>query len=221
LLFEKTSHAFNVEQCNGLTLEPIATTKDRPAVEKIAAVEKVASGMKLDGLTLGHGGDRAFYSPTRDAVQMPNPDQFESPEAYAGTLLHELGHATGGESRLNRPLANGFGTSEYAREELVAELCSAFASAETGVQFDDKNHAAYIGSWLETLKADKHAVFAAAKDASKAVDYLLEKSLVVEVDKDVGLVADEVQADPVKEAVQKPAKARTKKVAKQETELEI
>jgi antirestriction protein ArdC len=221
LLFEKTSHAFNVEQCNGLTLEPIATTKDRPAVEKIAAVEKVASGMKLDGLTLGHGGDRAFYSPARDAVQMPNPDQFESPEAYAGTLLHELGHATGGENRLNRPLANGFGTSEYAREELVAELCSAFASAETGVQFDDKNHAAYIGSWLETLKGDKHAVFAAAKDASKAVDYLLEKSLVVEVDKDVGLVADEVQVDPVKEEVAKAPKSRAKKVAKPETELEI
>jgi antirestriction protein ArdC len=204
-----------------LTLGPIATTKDRPAVEKIAAVEKVASGMKRDGLKLGHGGDRAFYSPARDAVQMPNRDQFESPEAYAGTLLHELGHATGGENRLNRPLSNGFGTSEYAREELVAELCSAFASAETGVQFDDKNHAAYIGSWLEALRGDKHAVFAAAKDASKAVDYLLEKSLVVEVEKDLGLVADEVQVDPVKEEVLKPAKARTKKVAKPETELEI
>ncbi len=221
LLFEKTSHAFNVEQCNGLTLEPIATTKDRPTVEKIAAVEKVASGMKLDGLKLGHGGDRAFYSPARDAVQMPNRDQFESPEAYAGTLLHELGHATGGENRLSRPFSNGFGTDEYAREELVAELCSAFASAETGVQFDDKNHAAYIGSWLETLKGDKHAVFAAAKDASKAVDYLLEKSLGVEVEKDVGLVADDVKVDPVKEEVLKPSKVRAKKVAKPETELEI
>ena len=136
-------------------------------------------------------------------------------------MLHELGHATGGENRLNRPLSNGFGTSEYAREELVAELCSAFASAETGVQFDDKNHAAYIGSWLETLKGDKHAVFAAAKDASKAVDYLLEKSLGVEVEKDVGLVADEVQVDPVKEEVLKPSKGRAKKVAKPETELEI
>jgi antirestriction protein ArdC len=142
-------------------------------------------------------------------------------QAYAGTLLHELGHATGGENRLNRPLGEGFGTSEYAREELVAELCSAFASAETGVPFDDKNHAAYIGSWLEVLKADKHAVFAAAKDASKAVDYLLEKSLGVEVDKDLGRVADEVAVEPVKEDVQKPSKARTKKVAKPEAELEI
>ena len=103
----------------------------------------------------------------------------------------------------------------------MAELCSAFASAETGVPFDDKNHAAYIGSWLEALKGDKHAVFAAAKDASKAVDYLLEKSLGVEVDKDVGLVADTVQVEPVKEEVLKPAKVRTKKVAKPETELEI
>ncbi|HNV58951.1 MAG TPA: zincin-like metallopeptidase domain-containing protein [Rhodoferax sp.] len=207
LLFEKTSHAFNVEQCTGLSIEPITIRKDRPAIEKIAAVEKIADGMKLDGLRLGHGGDRAYYSPARDAVQMPNPEQFETPEAYAGTLLHELGHATGGENRLNRPFSNGFGTSEYAREELVAELCSAFASAETGVQFDDKNHAAYIGSWLEALKGDKHAVFAAAKDASKAVDYLLEKSLAVEVEQTVDCL--------------EPVKVKPEKVVQAETELEI
>ncbi len=221
LLFEKTSHAFNVEQCTGLSIEPMATKRDRPAIEKIAAVEKIAEGMKLDGLRLGHGGDRAYYSPARDAVQMPNHDQFESPEAYAGTLLHELGHATGGENRLCRPLSNGFGTDEYAREELVAELCSAFASAETGVQFDDKNHAAYIGSWLEALKGDKHAVFAAAKDASKAVDYLIEKSLAVEVKQDVEHAADELQVDPAGAEVLEPLKVTPAKVAETEPELEI
>lgn len=221
LLFEKTSHAFNVEQCTGLSIEPMATKKDRPAIEKIAAVEKIAEGMKLDGLRLGHGGDRAYYSPARDAVQMPNPDQFESPEAYAGTLLHELGHATGGENRLGRPLSNGFGTDEYAREELVAELCSAFASAETGVPFDDKNHAAYIGSWLEALKGDKHAVFAAAKDASKAVDYLIEKSLAVEVKQDVERGADELQVDSAETEVLEPLKVTSTKIAEIETELEI
>jgi len=221
LLFDKTSHAFNVEQCNGLTIEPLAPKTERPTVEKIAAVERIAVGMQRDGLELGHGGDRAYYSPARDTVQMPHRDQFESPEAYAGTLLHELGHATGGDNRLNRPLANGFGTPEYAREELVAELCSAFASAETGVPFDDKNHAAYIGSWLDVLKSDKHAVFAAAKDASKAVDYLLEKSLAVEVEQDLGPKLDELQVDPVKAEVVKPVKARSKKVAKTEPEMEI
>jgi len=209
LLFEKTSYAFNVEQCNGLSIEPMVPKVDRPPIEKIAAVEKIADGMKLDGLRVGHGGDRAFYSPARDAVQMPNHDQFDSPEAYAGTLLHELGHATGGENRLSRPLSNGFGTAEYAREELVAELCSAFASAETGIPFDDKNHASYIDSWLKALKGDKHAVFAAAKDASKAVDYLIEKSQAVEIlkdkDKDKGLTAGGEQ----KEAEVKP-RASTK-----------
>lgn len=221
LLFEKTSYAFNVEQCNGLSIEPMAGNKDRPVVEKIAAVEKIATGMKLDGLEIGHGGDRAFYSSARDAVQMPNRDQFESPQAYAGTLLHELGHATGGENRLSRPLSNGFGTEEYAREELVAELCSAFASAETGVQFDDKNHAAYIGSWLEALKGDKHAVFAAAKDASKAVDYLLEKSLAVEVEQDVDRTLGKVQVDPTKGEVFEPLKVTLEKVDTPETEMEI
>jgi len=221
LLFEKTSHAFNVEQCNGLPIEPLTSKKDRPAIEKIAAVEKIAAGMKLDGLGIGHGGDRAYYSPARDAVQMPNRDQFESPEAYAGTLLHELGHATGGENRLNRPLSNGFGTAEYAREELVAELCSAFASAETGVQFDDKNHAAYIGSWLEALKGDKHAVFAAAKDASKAVDYLLEKSLVVEVEQDVDRTVGDFQVDPVKAGILEPVNHKLQIAAEPEAALEI
>ncbi len=221
LLFEKTSHAFNVEQCIGLSIEPTATKKERPAIEKIAAVEKIAAGMKLDGLGLGHGGDRAYYSPARDTVQMPNSDQFESPEAYAGTLLHELGHATGGENRLNRPLSNGFGTDEYAREELVAELCSAFASAETGVQFDDKNHAAYIGSWLEALKGDKHAVFAAAKDASKAVDYLLEKSLAVEIEQDAGHAVGALQVDPVQAEDLDTLRVTPKKVAEPEPELEI
>lgn len=150
---------------------------------------------------------------------MPNRDQFESPEAYAGTLLHELGHATGGENRLNRPLSNGFGTAEYAREELVAELCSAFASAETGVQFDDKNHAAYIGSWLEALKGDKHVVFAAAKDASKAVDYLLEKSLAVEVEQDVDRTVGALQVAPVSVETSDALSVTSKKMA--ETELEI
>lgn len=221
LLFDKTSHAFNVEQCSGLTIEPLASTKERPTVEKIAAVEKIAQGMQRDGLELGHGGDRAYYSPARDAVQMPHRDQFESPEAYAGTLLHELGHATGGENRLHRPLSNGFGTAEYAREELVAELCSAFASAETGVPFDDKNHAAYIGSWLEALKGDKHAVFAAAKDASKAVDYLIEKSLGIEVEQAVDQVVEPMQVEPVQAEIPEPKKRTRKKVAKSEPEMEI
>ncbi len=221
LLFDKTTHAFNVEQCNGLNIEPLAPKAERPTIEKIAAVEKIAEGMKRDGLGLGHGGDRAYYSPERDIVQLPNRDQFETPESYAGTLLHELGHATGAETRLSRPLANGFGTAEYAREELVAELCSAFASAETGVPFDDNNHAAYIGSWLEALKGDKHAVFAAAKDASKAVDYLIEKSLGVEVEQTVDHTVETPQVELVKAEPPEPKKRTRRKAAKSEPEMEI
>jgi len=126
-----------------------------------------------------------------------------------------------GENRLGRPLSNGFGTEGYAREELVAELCSAFASAETGVPFDDKNHAAYIGSWLEALKGDKHAVFAAAKAASKAVDYLIEKSLAVEVKQNVEHTADELQVDPAGAEVLEPLKVTSAKVAETEPALEI
>jgi antirestriction protein ArdC len=198
LLFAKVSHVFNVQQCNGLNIEPIPETKDIPPVAKIAAVVQLAEGMKKDGLTIREGGNEAYYSPGRDMIQLPKAEQFESPEAYAGTLLHELGHATGGQNRLNRPLSSGFATPEYAREELVAELCSAFASAETGVQFNDNNHAAYIGSWLSVLKEDKHAVFAAAKDASKAVDYMLEKGRDIDISKVIDPVLEKAkeQANP-------------------------
>ena len=206
VLYAKTSNVFNVEQCNGLNIEPLPNTKDIPAVAKIAAVVQLAEGMKKDGLTIREGGNEAYYSPARDIIQLPKAQQFQSPEAYAGTLLHELGHSTGGENRLNRPLSSGFGSPEYAREELVAELCSAFASAETGVQFDDKNHASYIGSWLNVLKEDKHAVFAAAKDASKAVDYMLEKGREVDITKVVDPILQKpvvIQVDEEK-AIEKP-----------------
>jgi hypothetical protein len=137
-------------------------------------------------------------------------------------LLHELGHATGGENRLSRLIFKRLWYEMNMPVKNWLQSCVALSPVlKLACSLTTKTHAAYIGSWLETLKGDKHAVFAAAKDASKAVDYLLEKSLVVEVDKDVGLVPDEVQVEPVKEAVLKPSKARTKKVVKPETELEI
>jgi antirestriction protein ArdC len=206
LLFAKTSNVFNVEQCNNLDIQPLQEKKDIPSLAKVAAVVKIGEGMKKDGLTIRQGGNEAFYLPARDTIQVPPPEQFESPEAYAATLLHELGHATGGENRLNRQIANKFGTPEYAKEELVAELCSAFSAAETGIQFDDKNHAAYIDSWLKVLKEDKHAVFAAAKDASKAVDYLLDKSQDIDINKVVDPILQKpvvIQVDEEK-AIEKP-----------------
>ncbi|WP_415033331.1 ArdC family protein [Azonexus sp.] len=181
-LFSKAHTVFNVEQCNGLKIEPIQIRSD----PEFGRAGYIVEGMKNDGVSLSHGGNRAFYNPGRDSVQMPHQDQFESNESYLGTLLHELGHATGHADRNSREFGGVFGSPEYAREELVAELTSAFVAAETGIGFGDENHAAYIGSWIEALGKDKHELFRAATAASKAADYLIERGKEVEQERSKG-----------------------------------
>ncbi|GAB1394095.1 zincin-like metallopeptidase domain-containing protein [Rhodocyclaceae bacterium] len=175
-LIGKSHVVFNVEQCRGLDIEPVKRAPD----PEYGKAHKIVEGMQNDGLLVNHGGDHAFYSPGRDSVTMPHQEQFESPEKYLGTLLHELGHATGHADRNNRQLGGMFGSSDYAREELVAELTSVFVAAETGIGFDDQDHASYIGAWLEKLGEDKHEIFRAASMASKAADYLIERGREVE-----------------------------------------
>jgi antirestriction protein ArdC len=180
LLVQRTHYVFNVEQADGLKLPEI----DRPAgneIDQHERAENMVKGMMTDGLSVKHGvSDGAFYRPGADAVFMPPRDAFENVQGYYGTLLHELGHSTGHESRLNRSLMNSFGSQDYAKEELVAEITSAFTSMETGIPFDDENHKAYIQSWAETLKNDKNAIYVAARDASKAADYIMERGQNVE-----------------------------------------
>lgn len=191
LLYGKSHVLFNVEQCRDLDIEPLAQIKEVDGFEKAKAI---VSGMENDGVTIKHPSDRAFYRPGADAVSMPAPEQFETPEGYYGTLLHELGHATGHPDRLNRPQANAYGSADYAKEELVAELTSAFTSIHAGVRFNDERHTAYIGSWLETLKGDKNEVFRAAKHAGEASDFLIEHAIEqkqeVEIDKAVDAEKD-------------------------------
>lgn len=184
-LVAKTHYVFNVQQCDGLDIKALATGADIKAEDR---GEQIAQGMAKTGLTLHHGSGEAFYQPGADAVSMPNRDTFHSVEGYYGTLLHELGHATGHASRLNREgvtqggISNHFGSPGYAKEELVAEMTSAFIAMETGIPFDDDNHKAYIQSWAEVLGKDENALFKAAKDAGNAVDYMLnqERSLMLE-----------------------------------------
>lgn len=183
LLYGKSFVVFNARQCQDLGIE----VKGEPTIPGNEKALNIAEGMQRDGVTLLHQGNQAYYRAPADLVVMPAPEQFVTPEEYMGTLLHEFGHATGHDKRMGRPLGNGFGSPEYAKEELVAELTSVFTQAETGVAFDDKNHAAYIGSWLEALKKDKNEVFRAAKEASNAADFLIEKGRQVEMEKSRGL----------------------------------
>jgi len=120
------------------------------------------------------GGERAFYSPATDHVQMPPQVAFRSAAAWASVRLHELGHWTGSASRLNRDLTGSFGSESYAREELRAELAQVMLCAELGIaDCEFTNGAAYIASWLRKLRDDKKEVFRAASDAQRIADYLL------------------------------------------------
>ncbi len=132
--------------------------------------------------------DRAFYSPSKDEIHLPGRDQFPDQAAYYSTALHELGHWTGHESRLGRDLTGGFGSSDYAKEELRAELSSYFMADKLGIQHDPGQHAAYVGSWIKALKEDKNEIFRAAKDAEKITEYVLQ--LDQERTKEVGVERD-------------------------------
>jgi antirestriction protein ArdC len=119
------------------------------------------------GADIRHGGGRAFYAEKPDYVQMPPFETFRDGESYAATLAHELTHWTKHDKRLARDMGRkAWGDEGYAREELVAELGSAFLCADLGITPEVReDHAAYIASWLAVLKQDKRFIFSAASHA--------------------------------------------------------
>lgn len=218
LLYGKSHVVFNVEQCRNLNIEQIQKVSEIEGFDKAKAI---VSGMEADGVKINHPSDRAFYRPGADTVTMPAPEQFNSLEAYYSTLLHELGHATGHKDRLDRPQINSFGSEDYAKEELVAELASAFTSIETGVKFDDANHAAYVGNWLQVLKNDKNEIFRAAKAAGQATDFMLERGQekMKELEHALAPEQSEDLAKPIENTIEAPVKAVPIKVVDQAVDL--
>jgi antirestriction protein ArdC len=142
--------------------------------EVVDAAEHI---LKNSGATIRHDQtDRAFYNRSSDSIHLPPKQAFKDAAGYYGTALHELAHWTGHPSRLDRATLNEtyqFGDISYAREELRAELASVFLAAERGIPHEPEQHAAYVGSWIKTLKEDKNEIFRAAHDASRAADFLL------------------------------------------------
>lgn len=169
---------FNVEQCENLKLSE-HLIKPEPfsrEFKPIDAAEKIAAGYKTCPKVLTNGG-RACYNPFQDVIGMPKKESFHGDEEYYSTLFHEMAHSTGHKDRLNRESLNkiaGFGTHEYSKEELVAEMCSAFLCAQSGISAPViENQAAYIKSWLKVLKNDSKFVIQAAAQAERASDYIL------------------------------------------------
>lgn len=110
-----------------------------------------------------------------DDIHLPLPEFFESDNEYNATVFHELGHATGHESRLNREQRGNFGSPDYAKEELVAEITSAFMAETTGISIEDMNmdnHKAYVNSWIESIKDDPEVLMKAISQANDAADYM-------------------------------------------------
>jgi antirestriction protein ArdC len=126
--------------------------------------------LKNSGAIIRIGGDKAFYSPLTDHIQLPPEPAFRGPPEFAATALHELSHWTGHASRLNRDMQSRFGSAAYAMEELRAELASAFVASELGIPTDIPQHASYIDHWIKPLKQDKREIFRAAADAQKIAD---------------------------------------------------
>lgn len=162
---------FNAKQIEGI---PPHAPKERTEFEAVEAGERILGS---SGANIHHDQlDRCFYSRATDSIHLTPKEAFKDAPGYYGTALHELSHWTGHPSRLNRSTLNEsyrFGDSTYAREELRAELASLFIAAETGIPHDPASHAAYVGSWVETLRKDKNEIFRAAHDASAAADFVL------------------------------------------------
>jgi len=160
---------FHASQVQGMPDYQAPTLEDAPW-RKPEAPELIVAA---SGVPVRTGGDRAYYAPVYDFIGMPPAAAFRTPEGYAATLLHELAHASGHESRLDRDLSGRFGNHAYAIEELIADLTSVFARAALALPCEIENHASYLQSWLDVLKADKRAVFKAAAAAQKAADWML------------------------------------------------
>lgn len=161
---------FNAGQIDGL---PPRQVKERDQ-QSWNAVDRAEQILQASGATIKHAEqDRAFYRPATDSIHLPEKAQFPTADNYYAIALHELGHWTGHESRLDRDLAHPFGSQGYAKEELRAEIASMILGDELGIGHDPGQHAAYVESWVKALKDDPMEIFRAAADAEKIQKYVL------------------------------------------------
>jgi antirestriction protein ArdC len=165
---------FNADDVEGATFSKQAGTLEGSIDSRVQSV--------IDRLQLANGmqvASAAYYQATKDLIGMPALSSFRSLADYHATLLHEAVHATGHVSRLDRKLANKFGSEAYAFEELIAELGAAMLCMKTGID-GQLQHASYIDSWLKVLKQDKNAIIKAASKAQAAMDYLIDTKVAEE-----------------------------------------
>lgn len=163
------AHVFNAEQVDGIP--PLQLTDKAYEWEPIEKAENI---LAASGAAIKHDqSNRAFYRRMEDAIHLPPKENFDAPDKYYSTALHELGHWTGDENRLNREFGP-FGSEKYAREELRAEIASWMLGQEIGIGHDPGQHAAYVQSWIQVLKEDPYEIVRACRDAEKIKEYVFD-----------------------------------------------
>ena len=178
--FLRYYNVFHIDQCEGITAKHTMETAFPDGAEPLeAAQEIIYDYLSREGVKLTHTeGDRAFYRPSTDEVVLPLRKQFMSTAEYYGTAFHEILHSTGHSKRLNRlSKPSFFGTEDYSKEELVAEIGAATLINHVGLETSTslRNNAAYIQNWLKVLKDDKRFIVSAAGKAEKAVNLILNQ----------------------------------------------
>ena len=154
--------------------------------------------LQNESIPLKYNDDKAFYSIHDDYISMPSIHQFKSEYDYLSVLAHEECHSTGAEHRMNRNIANVFGTEKYAIEELRAEIGSAMLCADLSLeqsQYELDNHQAYINSWMKVIEEQPNEIFKAINDAQKISDFVLEHGEIelykmAEIPKEKNLILD-------------------------------
>ena len=178
--FLRYFYVFHIDQCEGVVAKHTTETAFPDGAEPLeTAQEIIYDYLSREGVKLSHEeGDRAFYRPSTDEVVLPFRKQFVSTAEYYSTVFHELTHSTGHAKRLNRlSKPSFFGTEDYSKEELVAEIGAATLVNHVGLETSTslRNTAAYVQNWLKVLKDDKRFIVSAAGRAEKAVALILNQ----------------------------------------------
>lgn len=172
----KSFTVFNLDQCDGLEKVPADAYETRTAPdpgERHEAAQKVLADYINRGPRFREDScDGCYYVPSTDSIHVPPRANFTDLDSFFASAFHEAGHSTGHGDRLARTHNTAFGSHEYGREELIAEMTAAFVSAECGIVTQYNNHAAYLESWRKTINEDRRAVVVAAGAAQKAANLI-------------------------------------------------
>ena len=178
--FLRYYNVFHIDQCEGISAKHTSETAFPDGASTVeTAQEIIYDYLGREGVKITHTeGDRACYKPYTDEIVLPLRKQFVNTAEYYSTVFHEISHSTGHPSRLNRlNRAAFFGTEEYSKEELVAEISAAALVNHCGLESSTslRNNAAYIQNWLKVLKDDKRFIVNVAGKAEKAVNLILNQ----------------------------------------------